>query len=148
MQLVVDGAFHALMYAVMAASLVLPCKARQDFALGKADRYLFASVLIGFGLWNVLDGIIFHWLMEFHHIKMDPTRPFLWDLAWFAAFGLLPLAIGYGLRSAAGLPGGPATEHPGAVAAGLALLVGGAGWLAALAPDGSSNDALIVFGPA
>ena len=128
MQLVVDGAFHALMYAVLAAGPVLVCKARQDLALGKADRCLFASMLVGFGLWNALDGIIFHWVMALPHIKMDAVRPFLWDLAWFVALGVLPLAIGYRLRRAAECPGGPVSRHSKAVAASLALLIGGAGW--------------------
>ena len=109
MQRVIDGLFHGLMYVVLAAGLVLLMKARHDFALSKADSYLFAGMLIGFGfgLWNVLDGLVFHWALQLHHIKTDATRPFVWDLVWFAVFGLLPLAIGYRLQRAAGRPVAP-----------------------------------------
>ena len=109
MKRVIDGLFHGLMYIVLAARLVLLMKARHDFALSKADSYLFAGMLIGFGfgLWNVLDGLVFHWAFQLHRIKTDAIRPFVWDLVWFAVFGLLPLAIGYRLQRAAGRPVAP-----------------------------------------
>ena len=55
-QPVVDSVFHGLMYVVLAGGLMLLIKARHDFGLSKADGYLFAGTLIGFGLCNVLDG--------------------------------------------------------------------------------------------
>ena len=79
-QLVVGGPFHALMYGVLAAGLALLYKGRRHFAQGKADRYLLAGTFIGFGAWNVLDGIVFHWVLELHHIKMDAASPLLWDM--------------------------------------------------------------------
>ena len=145
MQLVADGLFHVLMYAVLAAGLVLLYKARQDFALGRADRFLLATTLIGFGAWNVLDSIVFHWVMQIHHIKMDAASPLLWNLAWFRVFGVLFLLLGYRMRRGAGRPGGAASGHDKAAAASLALLVGAAGWQAA--PAAGSDDALVVFRP-
>ena len=148
MQLVIDGLFHALMYVVLAAGLMLLVKARHDLALGKANSYLFASMLIGFGWWNVLDGVVFHWALQLHHIKMDATSPFVWDLSWFWGFGLMPLAIGYRLQHAADWPGGPVPRRSKAVAASVALIISGAGWLAALGPASGSNDGtLVVFRP-
>ena len=122
-------------------------KARQDFALDRADRYLLATTLIGFGAWNVLDSIVFHWVMQIHHIRMDAASPLLWDLAWFMVFGVLFLLLGYRMRRGAGRPGGAASGHDKAAAASLALLVGAAGWQAALAPAAGSDDALVVFRP-
>lgn len=147
MQLVADGLFHVLTYAVLAAGLVLLYKARQDFALDRADRYLLATTLIGFGAWNVLDSIVFHWVMQIHHIRMDAASPLLWDLAWFMVFGVLFLLLGYRMRRGAGRPGGAASGHDKAAAASLALLVGAAVWQAALAPAAGSDDALVVFRP-
>ena len=148
MQLAIDGLFHGLMYVVLAAGLMLLMKARHDFVLSKADSYLFAGMLIGFGLWNVLNGLVFHWALKLHHIKMDATRPFVADLVWFAVFGLLPLAIGYRLQRAAGRPGGLTSSRSKAIAASLALLIPGAGGLAGLAPaSGNNDDTLVVFRP-
>ena len=62
--------------------------------MGKADGYLFAGTLTGFGLWNVLNGIVFHRALQLHHIKMDAASPFLCDLAWFVVFGMLPIGNG------------------------------------------------------
>lgn len=50
MQLVIDGLFHALMHVVLVAGVTLMIKTRPDLALGKANSYLRASMLIGFGL--------------------------------------------------------------------------------------------------
>ena len=147
MQLVADGLFHVLMYAVLAAGLVLLYKARQDFALDRADRYLLATTLIGFGAWNVLDSVVFHWVLQIHHIRMDAASPLLWDLAWFVVFGVVFLLLGYRLRRGAGRPGGATSGNAKAAAASLALLVGAAGWQAALAPASSGDDALVVFRP-
>lgn len=147
MQLVVDGLFHALMYAVLAAGLWQLYKARQDFALDRAGRYLFASTLIGFGAWNMLDGIVFHWVLQVHRIKMDAASPLLWDMAWFLVFGVLFVLLGYRMQRGAGRPGGTASGRAKVAAASLALLVGAAGWQAALAPASGSDDALVVFRP-
>ena len=107
---------------------VLLYKARQDFALDRADHYLLATTLIGFGAWNVLDSIVFHWIMQIHHIRMDAASPLLWDLAWFMVFGVLFLLLGYRMRRGAGRPGGAASGRAKAAAASLAL-----GWRGGLA---------------
>lgn len=147
MQLVADGLFHVLMYAVLAAGLWLLYKARQDFALDRAGRYLLANTLIGFGVWNMLDGVAFHWVLQIHHIRMDAASPLLWDLAWFMGFGVLFLLLGYRMQRGTHRPGGTASGHPKVAAASLALLVGAAGWQAALGPAPGSDDALVVFRP-
>ena len=148
MQLVADGLFHVLMYAVLVAALVLLYKARQEFVLDGAGRYLLATTVVGFGVWNVLDSIVFHWVLQIHHIKMDAASPLLWDLAWFVVFGVLVLLLGLRMQRSTGRPGSAISGHAGKAAAlSLALLVGAAGWQAALAPAAGSGDAVVVFRP-
>jgi uncharacterized membrane protein len=67
----------------------------------RGQRFL-AAFLVGFGIWNVVDLLVFHWLLEVHHIRVDAAEPLLRDLGWFAVFGLVPLGIGWTtLRKAA-----------------------------------------------
>lgn len=148
MQLLVDGLFHALMYGVLAAGLVLLVKSRRELALDRAHRYVWAGALTGFGLWNLLDGIVFHGILQIHHIRMEAASPWLWDLAWFAVFGVGFAVLGWRLQRGNGRPGGAARGTARAAAAGLALLVSAAGWQAAQGPIGGASDgAVVVFSP-
>lgn len=136
MQLLIDGFFHALMHGVLAAGLVLLVRSRQELALDRAHRYVWAGALTGFGLWNLLDGMVFHGILQIHHIRMEAANPWLWDLAWFAVFGAGFAVLGWRLQRGGGRTGGGAARGPArAAAAGLALLVSAAGWQAAQAPD-------------
>jgi uncharacterized membrane protein len=98
LQIFADGVFHGVMYVVAAVGLWLLWRARQEFSAAGADRILFADMLIGFGAWHILDGIISHWLIGIHRIRMDSANPLAWDLVWFFAFGIAPLLLGYWLR--------------------------------------------------
>lgn len=59
-------------------------------------RFL-AGFLLGFGIWNVVDLVVFHWLLEVHHIRVDAADPLPYDLGWFAVFGVVPLGIGWAM---------------------------------------------------
>jgi uncharacterized membrane protein len=45
-------------------------------------------------MWNVVDLVLFHWLLEVHHIRVDAAEPLVYDLGWFAVFGLVPFGTG------------------------------------------------------
>ncbi|WP_368856606.1 DUF2243 domain-containing protein [Chelativorans sp. ZYF759] len=143
-QILADGVFHALMYAVGGVGLWLLWRSRSEFGRTGADRLLYSNALIGFGAWHVIDAVASHWLLGIHRIRMDSEFPLLWDLIWVVAFGLVPLLIGWLIRpdsDDAGLlkAGGPASL------AALAI-VGGVG--AALPPGDVDNAPLIVvFAP-
>jgi uncharacterized membrane protein len=93
-QVVADGVFHGLMYIVAAAGLWLLYGSRNEFTGARADRNLVAYLLIGFGVWHVIDAVLSHWLTRIHRIRMDVAEPLVWDIAWLVVFGLVPLSIG------------------------------------------------------
>ncbi|MFD2647712.1 DUF2243 domain-containing protein [Devosia albogilva] len=97
-----DGLFHVLMYVVTAIGLWLLWRVRSDFAAPGADRRLLAAALIGFGLWHIVDGVLSHWVLGIHRIRMDVDNPLFWDLLWFAVFGIVPLVVGWLLRRGGG----------------------------------------------
>jgi uncharacterized membrane protein len=134
-----DGIFHVLMYVITGLGLWLLWRARDEFSAGGADRRLFANALIGFGVWHVLDGVLSHWVLGIHRIRMDVDNPLFWDLLWFGIFGLVPIVLGWRLRRRGGGEVKRAASSP------LALVLAAAvsGPLAALPPSGTSTVAVL-----
>jgi uncharacterized membrane protein len=144
-QVLADGLFHLLMYGIALVGLWLLWRSRRAFAASGAGRLLAADALVGFGVWHVVDSIVSHWLIGIHHIRMDSDVPLAWDLLWFAAFGIVPLALGWRLRrdsGAGGPPGGGRLHAPVLLAA--AVLA--AGPVAALPPR-NADAVLVLFRP-
>jgi uncharacterized membrane protein len=96
-QILADGLFHALMYLLAALGLWLLWRARRDVGRLARDRRVLADFLIGFGLWHVVDGIVFHWLLGLHRIRMEAENPLFWDLVFFIP-GMLLVLAGLALR--------------------------------------------------
>ena len=144
MQILADGLFHVLMYVIAMWGLVLLWRSRQAFAHPSGGRMLAACVLLGFGIWNVIDIVLFHWILVIHRIRVDVANPLAWDIGWLVLFGLpfIAAALVLGRRAAAA----GTADRPGATARALVIsaLTLGAGLFAALPPAGNGN-ALVVF---
>lgn len=100
-QVMADGLFHAAMYLIALIGLWNLLRSRHIFAERSADRLLVANALIGFGVWHVVDAVLFHWTLEIHHIRMDES-PLFWDVLWFIVFGLAFIGAGIFLRRGRG----------------------------------------------
>lgn len=98
-QVLADGLFHALMYAIAALGLMLHLRGVRGGAERRGTPTAFASSFFtGFGLWHVADALLSHWLLGLHRIRMDVAEPLAWDVGWLLVFGLLPLAVGWVLK--------------------------------------------------
>jgi uncharacterized membrane protein len=93
-QVLADGLFHLLMYGVAAVALWLLWQGRATLGQPFANA-LPAYALAGFGLWNVFDVAVFHWVFGLHRVRMDSTQPLAWDSAWLLAFGFAPLVLSF-----------------------------------------------------
>jgi uncharacterized membrane protein len=94
-----DGLFHALTYLCIAAGLVIVWR-KANRAHGRwSGRTLAGSLLVGFGLFNVVEGIVDHQLLGLHHVNetAPPAQWMYWDLG-FLAWGAAMLAAGWYLR--------------------------------------------------
>jgi uncharacterized membrane protein len=142
LQVLWDGYFHALMYLIALAGLWGLWRARRGDAAAHPRPPLPGALLVGFGSWHVVDGILSHWLLGIHRIKLDSPNPLAWDLFWFVVFGLLPIVAGrILLRRRPTRPGNPV-----AAAWLLLLLTGGAGAWALQEPAGQ-RFTTVVFAP-
>ncbi len=141
LQVLWDGYFHALMYALALAALAGLWRLQRRGA-GAWGWPLVGAVLVGFGVWHIVDSVLSHWLLQIHRIRVDSDAPLLWDLLWLALFGLLPLALGLRLRRT----GGGAGLNGTAAMLALAGVTSGAGaW--ALLPPAQTGFATVVFAP-
>lgn len=143
-QIVADGVFHAAMYVVAAIGLWQLLRARYLLVDRRAERLLAANMLIGFGAWHVVDGIVSHWALGIHHIRMDSANPLFWDLLWFIVFGLLFLAAGMVWRQRTGPPSFDGKERRSKRSASMPVVVvavTAAAFAAALPPDARSRSA-------
>lgn len=137
-----DGLFHVLMYLVTGVGLWLLWRSRHEFANGHADRRLLSAALVGFGVWHVVDGVLSHWILGIHRIRMDVENPLFWDVAWLVVFGVLPIVAGWRLPGRRPSPGRTVMSAPAALVF-TSLL---AGPIAALPPPGQ-DSVVVLFRP-
>lgn len=88
-----DGLFHAFTWAMTAIGLALLWRAvrRRDVPL--STRTLVGSMALGWGLFNVVEGVIDHHVLHVHHVTETPDH-LTWDVA-FLAFGAALIAAGW-----------------------------------------------------
>ncbi|WP_410216278.1 DUF2243 domain-containing protein [Paracoccus sp. (in: a-proteobacteria)] len=132
-QILWDGLFHGLMYVLAAVGLFGLWRAHRG-TQPLRGRALAASVLIGFGLWHILDNVLSHWLLGIHRIRDDSPNPLLWDLIWLAAFGIVPILLAVTLLR--GQDNGSGSAHAGRMTLLLGVLTIGTGaWALRTPPD-------------
>jgi uncharacterized membrane protein len=105
-----DGAFHLLTWALtFAGVLVLWNAMRGPGPLG-STRTLLGHMLVGWGAFNLVEGIVNHHLLELHHVRDLPTHIMLYDWAFLILSGALVL-IGLAVRDGKGRVPAPLTER-------------------------------------
>ncbi|MBB3691833.1 DUF2243 domain-containing protein [Sphingomonas sp. BK580] len=79
-----DGLFHALVWITTAGGVVLLWRAvtRADVLL--SGRALFGSCLFGFGLFNLVEGVVEHHLLALHHVY-ERLGESVWDYLFLAS---------------------------------------------------------------
>ena len=92
-----DGFFHLGTWIAVMAGTILSLRAWQRGQLAPPWRSHFGGLLLGWGLFNLVEGLIDHQLLGIHHVRDDLGAPLGWDLG-FLAFGALLVAVGLVLR--------------------------------------------------
>ncbi|WP_044249448.1 DUF2243 domain-containing protein (plasmid) [Cereibacter azotoformans] len=103
-----DGLFHAATYIFTLAGLVLLWRAaRQRHSPWRASA-LLATLLMGFGLFNLVEGIVNHHILGLHHVNETvPRGQWIWWDAGFLIWGAAMLAGGWALWRRANAPRRP-----------------------------------------
>ena len=111
-----DGLFHASTYAFVAAGLAVLWRSARRTHLRWSGKLLVGTLLMGFGLFNLVEGVVDHHLLGIHHVNETVPRDqwIYWDLG-FLLWGAAMLVGGWSLLRAGRreMPGGAATAVPG-----------------------------------
>ncbi|WP_022824327.1 DUF2243 domain-containing protein [Hymenobacter norwichensis] len=91
-----DGVFHAAVWVMTVIGLRMLWSVGGRADVPWSGRTFGGALLLGWGLFNVVEGIIDHQLLQLHHVQEYATNKLPWDLA-FLGFGGLLLVAGWAL---------------------------------------------------
>jgi uncharacterized membrane protein len=96
-----DGLFHASTYVFVVIGVALLWRAAHRQHHWWSGKMLAGSILMGFGLFNVVEGIVDHHLLKLHHVNeiVPPEQWIYWDVG-FLVWGALMLLAGWRLLRA------------------------------------------------
>jgi uncharacterized membrane protein len=97
-----DGLFHVFSWIAVAVGVGLLWSARRrSNRLG--GRALTGLVLAGWGLFDLVEGLLDHHLLQIHHVRDDVANPLPWDIG-FLILGAALLVGGWALYRSAARP--------------------------------------------
>jgi uncharacterized membrane protein len=98
-----DGLFHASTWLATAVGLFLLWRTAQRGDVPWSGRAMLGLLAAGWGLFNLVEGIVDHHVLGIHHVRDDVSNTLAWDLG-FLAFGALLVAVGWWLYRTAEAP--------------------------------------------
>jgi uncharacterized membrane protein len=97
-----DGLFHVATWLLVAAGAATALTAWQRGRIAPAWGFQVGMLLVGWGVFNLVEGLVDHQLLGIHHVRDDLGGPLGWDLGFLACGALL---VGVGLALARRTPG-------------------------------------------
>ncbi|TIM10553.1 DUF2243 domain-containing protein [Mesorhizobium sp.] len=105
-----DGLFHAGTYIFVVLGLAVLWRTAHKSHLWWSGKMLLGTMLMGFGMFNLVEGVINHQLLGIHHVNetVPPDQWIYWDVG-FLVWGALMLIGGLALarRGKRETPGEP-----------------------------------------
>jgi uncharacterized membrane protein len=105
-----DGVFHAVTWIATVIGLFMLWSAVRRPGIVLATGAFVGSLLFGWGLFNVVEGIIDHQILGIHHVLENAANHLPADLA-FLAWGAIMIVVGWSMMRPARY-----TAHPAAPA--------------------------------
>jgi uncharacterized membrane protein len=89
-----DGIFHSSTYIFVVAGLFILWRRAHRRHLYWSTKLLIGTMLIGFGAFNIVEGIVDHQILGIHHVNelVAPDHRVYWDagfLIWGAAMSII-----------------------------------------------------------
>jgi uncharacterized membrane protein len=89
-----DGLFHVAVWVMTTIGLTVLWKAGARRNVPWSGRTFAGALIAGWGLFNVVEGVIDHQLLGIHHVNEYSENKLAWDLA-FLASGVVFLLVGW-----------------------------------------------------
>ncbi len=103
-----DGWFHAGVWGLTLGGVILLYHAARQWPDLPPMRWFVGMLLVGCGLFNLVEGVVNHHLLELHHVRDMvgdvPRHLPLYDWAFLLVGGLGVLALGWALTRTAAPP--------------------------------------------
>jgi uncharacterized membrane protein len=90
-----DGLFHAATWIATAVGLFLLHRAVRRGDAWSGSR-LLGGMAVGWGAFNLVEGVVNHHVLGLHHVKENAANPMLWDLG-FLVLGAVLVLVGAAL---------------------------------------------------
>ena len=95
-----DGLFHTFTWILVALGLVMLWRISHRGVASAYGRSLVGWTLAGWGLFNLVEGVVSHHILQIHHVRDDVSNSLPWDIG-FLVSGVLLLIVGRALTSKA-----------------------------------------------
>jgi uncharacterized membrane protein len=89
-----DGFFHVLTWFLVLAGSITTLRAWREGRVAPSWSFHFGLVLAGWGIFNVVEGLVDHQILGVHHVRDDLGAPLAWDLG-FLVLGVLQIVGGW-----------------------------------------------------
>jgi uncharacterized membrane protein len=90
-----DGLFHASTYIFVVAGLFVLWRNAHRRHLFWSTQLLIGTLLLGWGIFNVVEGLVDHEILGIHHVnERAPVEQWIWWDMGFLAWGALMVILG------------------------------------------------------
>ncbi|KAF2510645.1 DUF2243 domain-containing protein [Flavobacterium foetidum] len=88
-----DGIFHLFTFLTVVLGIYLLWKIQHFMNITTKGGLLFGGLLAGWGIFNLIEGLINHHILKLHYVREISSQPESWNIG-FLGFGLVLLIIG------------------------------------------------------
>ncbi len=87
-----DGFFHLAMWVLVLAGTIALVRSWRAGAVAPSWSFHVGLLLAGWGIFNVVEGLVDHQLLGIHHMRDDLGAPLSWDLGFLMVSALMIVA--------------------------------------------------------
>ena len=88
-----DGIFHVATWLLVWAGTIMTVISWRQGRLAPIWSFHFGLLLMGWAIFNLVEGVIDHHILQVHHVRDDLGAPLVWDIG-FLVVSVMLLIIG------------------------------------------------------
>lgn len=92
-----DGEFHAAVWGITLVGIYMLLADARRGALLPSPRAFTGQLLLGWGIFNVVEGIVDHHILNLHHVRDLPVHIPMYDWAFLLVAGIGFLLLGWAM---------------------------------------------------